>query len=192
MPARSYRLRPVDPAECELVLRWRGEPVVCAAMPRRDPIDPDYHRNWWPGALADPRRRMMLLEEGEVPVAIIVFLEVEPGVSSHWGYYTAPHRDITATRARAAWVACEYFALAYAFRYLRLETLHCEVLQSKEAALRLHARAGFKLQGHRPSGDERPDFVSLALTREGWNEDWARRFFGDSKSLQIAPHGLDA
>jgi RimJ/RimL family protein N-acetyltransferase len=191
MPARPYRLRPVDPAECELVLRWRDEPVVRAAMPRRDLIDPDYHRRWWPSALADPRRRMMMLEDGNVPVAITVFLEVEPGVSSRWGYYTAPHRDITATRARAAWIACEYLGISYAFRHLRLETLDCEVMESNAGVLRLHRRAGFETYGGKPSGDERPGFVLLRLKRKCWNDGWMQRFFGDIDKLQIVPDPRD-
>jgi UDP-4-amino-4,6-dideoxy-N-acetyl-beta-L-altrosamine N-acetyltransferase len=191
MLARSYRLRPIDAAECELTMRWRDEPTVRAAMPRRDPVDPDYHRRWWPGALADPRRRMMMLEENRDPVAIIVFMDVEPGVSSRWGYYTAPHRQITATRARAAWIACECYGLAYAFHHLRLQTLHCEVLQSNEAVLRLHARAGFQFHGLRPSGDERRDFVQLMLARDDWRKDWAERFFGEDYALRIVPNLLD-
>ena len=192
MPARRYCLRPVRSEECELVLRWRDEPAVRAAMPRRDPIDPDIHRSWWPGALADPRRRMLMLDEGAVPVAIIVFLEVERGVSARWGYYTAPHSDITAPRARMAWIACEYLGIVYAFQQLRLKTLQCEVLQSSAGVLRLHEHAGFEITGSRPSGDERPDFVLLQLTCQCWREDWAQRYFGDGTGLEIKPHALDA
>src|SRR5579872_2431120 len=163
--ARNYHLRPARQSDCDLVFHWRDDPMVRAAMPRRAPIDRDYHRKWWPGALADPRRRMMILDEEAVPVAIIVFLDVVRGQSSSWGYYTAPHREITASRARAAWIGCEFLGIAYAFRHLRLKTLDCEVMESNEGVLRLHRRAGFETYGGKPSGDERPDFVLLRLKR---------------------------
>ena len=120
------------------------------------------------------------------------FLEVERGVSARWGYYTAPHSDITAPRARMARIACEYLGIVYAFQQLRLKTLQCEVLQSSAGVLRLHEHAGFEITGSRPSGDERPDFVLLQLTCQCWREDWAQRYFGDGTGLEIKPHALDA
>ena len=161
-------------------------------MPNRAPIDWNYHRGWWPGALADPRRRMMILEENETPVAIVIFLEVERGGSSTWGYYTAPRSEITASRARAAWIACQFLGTNYAFRHLHLETLVCNVVQSNTGVLRLHERTGFKLVGSRLSGDERPPFATLQLERSCWDNGWARPFFDDFGAMTIVPDPRDS
>lgn len=191
MIRRHYCLRPVRTDERDLIFHWRNEPAVRAVMPRRAPIDRDYHARWWPQALAEPRRRMMILDEGPTPVAIIVFLDLERGSSSSWGYYTAPHSDISRPCARAAWIACEFLGISYAFRHLHLETLVCEVMQSNVGVIRLHRLVGFEEVGVNPSGDERPSFSALRLKRERWNADWAGSFFSSTASLLVCPDPRD-
>src|ERR1035438_4983569 len=110
-----YLLRPTHPAESDLIYHWRNEPRVRAVMPFAAEIDPAYHRQWWPKALADPARRMFILEDHGAPVATLIFLDVKPGISATWGFYTAPHDDISRSKAIEAWLLCDYAGLHYPF-----------------------------------------------------------------------------
>jgi hypothetical protein len=118
-----------------MIYRWRSEPRVRAVMPYSGEIDFEIHKQWWPKTIADPNRRMMILEDRGMPVAIVVFLEVRAGVSAKWGFYTAPRGEISKEVSLTAWIACELAAIVYAFEYLCLDALYCETLETNTAVL---------------------------------------------------------
>jgi UDP-4-amino-4,6-dideoxy-N-acetyl-beta-L-altrosamine N-acetyltransferase len=157
-----YRLRPVHPFERAVIYEWRNHPRVRRVMPNTNIIDEEVHKDWWPGAMGDPARRMLMLDVGDVPTALIVFFEVKPGASAKWGFYAAPGRDSVAN-ALAMWMTAEVAAIAYAFDYLRLETLYCETLESNWGVLLLHDRIGFKDTGQILAG-----FVQKSFSRSGY------------------------
>jgi hypothetical protein len=80
-----FVLRPVRSGELEMVYRGRNQPHVRAVMPFSGAIDFEAHRRWWPAAVSDPRRRMLILEDGGVPVAMVVFSDLVPGVFGPMG-----------------------------------------------------------------------------------------------------------
>ncbi len=153
-----FRLRPVLPSEQALVFGWRNDPAVRRVMPNTNPWDPELHKNWWPTALADPDRRMMMLDDTQVPVSLIVFFDLKPGQSANWGFYG----DTSRTRAYrlAMLVTIELAALGYAFDHLHLEHLFCEALETHRVVLLLHDRAGFV-----NDGQGQPGFIRKCLTR---------------------------
>jgi len=156
-----FRLRPVLPSEQKLVYGWRSDPAVRRVMPNTDVVEPERHKNWWPTALADPERRMMMLDDGQIPVALIVFFDLKHGHSANWGFYA----DTSLTRADrlAMWLTVELSAIEYAFDHLYLEHLFCETRETHHAVLLLHDHTGFV-----DAGQGQPGFVRKRFTRAGY------------------------
>jgi UDP-4-amino-4,6-dideoxy-N-acetyl-beta-L-altrosamine N-acetyltransferase len=157
-----FVLRPVCDSEVETIYRWRNEPRVRQVMPYSAEIDLEAHRLWWPLAMRDPARRMLILEDREIPVAVVVFLDVRQGISAKWGCYTAPRQEITKAKSLTAWVTCQVAAIAYAFDVLHLEILYCETLKTHTPVLRLSDRVGFE------TIDEKPPFILKKLLRASY------------------------
>lgn len=153
-----FRLRPVLPSEQALVFGWRNDPAVRRVMPNTNPWDPELHKNWWPTALADPERRMMMLDDSQIPVALIVFFDLKPGHSANWGFYADTSQ--TCAARLAMWVTVELAAIDYAFDHLHLEHLFCETRETHHAVLLLHDRTGFV-----DAGQGQPGFIRKSFTR---------------------------
>ena len=157
-----YRLRPVLPSERAIVYEWRNDPRVRRVMGNPNIIDQEVHKDWWQTAISDPTRRMLMLNDGSVPTAVILFFELKPGDSAKWGFYAASSQD-SAANSLSAWITTEVAAIAYAFDYLRLESLYCETLESNSAVLLLHERIGFEDAGQTSGG-----FMVKRFTRSGY------------------------
>ena len=194
-PMTRYRLRPVQPSERSTIYEWRNEPAVRRVMSNPGIVDQEVHKDWWQTATADPGRRMLMLEDGGVPTALILFFELKPGVSAKWGFYTAPAID-SGAKAMAAWVTVEVVAIAYAFDHLRLQSLYCETLETNSAVLLLHERIGFEDTGQILAG-----FVSKVFTRESYELRRAGPLFGqlgdvaietDLRDVHVAQAGAQA
>ncbi len=158
-----FRLRPVLLSEQALVHTWRNHPAVRRVMPDTNPLDPQQHKDWWPTALADPNRRMMMLEDTGTPVALIVFLDLKPHESANWGFYATTSHTSRADLL-AIWIAVELAAIQYAFDHLHLKDLFCETRETNKAVLLLHGRTGFV-----DAGPGQPGFIRKRLTPDRYN-----------------------
>lgn len=186
-----FLLRPVRDSEMETIYRWRNEPRVRQVMPYSREIDLEAHRRWWPLALADPSRRMLILEDRSRPVATVVFTELRAGVSANWGFYTAPHREISKAKALTAWIACEVAAIFYAFEILRLDALDCDALPSNTAVLRSCDKAGFETIGEKSLAAGKPPFIEKRLTRAGYENQPRCSLFARLNEIAILPDTRD-
>jgi len=186
-----FLLRPVRDSEMETIYRWRNEPRVRQVMPYSREIDLEAHRQWWPLALADPSRRMLILEDRSRPVATVVFTEVCAGVSAKWGFYTAPHREISKAKALTAWITCEVAAIFYAFEFLRLEALDCHTLATNTAVLRSLDKAGFETIGEKFLAGGKPPFIERRLTRASFEEQPRCSLFARLDEITILPDTRD-
>ena len=157
-----FRLRPVLPSERALVYEWRKDPAVRRVMSNPHVVDQEVHKDWWQRAIADPRRRMMILDDADSPAALIVFFDLKPGSSASWGFYAGASRKSGADLL-AMWVTVEVAAVAYAFEHLRLDELFCETLETNSAVLLLHDRTGFADSGQGQAG-----FIRKCFTRAGY------------------------
>jgi len=80
-----FRLRPVLPSERALVYEWRKDPAVRRVMSNPHVVDQEVHKDWWQTAIADPQRRMMILDDADVPAALIVFFDLKPALIGQLG-----------------------------------------------------------------------------------------------------------
>jgi hypothetical protein len=160
-------------------------------MPYSREIDFEAHRRWWPLALADPSRRMLILEDRSLPVATVVFTGLRAGVSAKWGFYTAPHCEISRARALTAWITCQIAAIFYAFEFLRLDTLDCDALPTNTAVLRSVDKAGFKTIGEKSLAAGKPPFIEKRLTRASYEEQPGCSLFARRDEITILPDTRD-
>lgn len=179
-----FLLRPVRTDEMEMVYRWRNQPHVRAVMPFSGAIDFEAHRRWWPEAVSDPRRRMLILEDGGVPVAIVVFSDLVPGVSARWGLYTAG-------RLRGAWIAADFAGMRYGFEVLRVATLYCDIIEAHSAALRLREGTGAERVAIRPLVAGGPKFAEWNFTRAQYDSGEWNHPFKQRCDLAMVPDPRD-
>jgi RimJ/RimL family protein N-acetyltransferase len=170
----AFVLRPVRIDEVEMVYGWRNQPDVRAVMHYTKPLDFEAYQKWWPAALKDPTRRMLILDDTQEivpqPVAMVVFLEVQPRVSAKWGFFTAPRSEVSRFKSLRAWIACEAAAIEYAFDVLGVDALYCDLLDSHTAVLRLHDRAGFASIGWNVNSMDNTRFIEKRLTRSAYQQ----------------------
>jgi FkbH-like protein len=155
-----FRLRPVLPSERAVVYEWRNDPAVRRVMHIPHIVDQEVHKDWWQTAIADPERRMMILDDANVAAALIMFFDLKPRLSASWGFYAGASQKSGADLL-AMWVTVEVAAVAYAFDHLWLEELFCETRETNSAVLLLHDRTGFV-----DSGQGKRGFIRKCFTRD--------------------------
>jgi hypothetical protein len=171
----------------ETVYRWRNQPHVRAVMPFSEEIEFAAHCLWWPRAIVDPQRRMLILEDHGDPAAIVVFTDLIAGVSARWGLYTAG-------RLRGAWIAADFSGMRYGFEVLGVDALYCDILHTHKAALRLREATGAERLTSRPLDHTAvggPDFVEMRFTRAQYESGEWRHPFQRRHGLAIVPDPRD-
>lgn len=71
--ADRLALRPAVPADGTQMLAWRNHAETRSQAFDSSEIDPETHRRWFAGALADPRRSLLIGEEDGKPVGVLRF-----------------------------------------------------------------------------------------------------------------------
>ncbi len=79
-PDNSLSIRPATLQDAELLLQWRNDPVTRQASHQTAEIAWSEHLDWLTRSLANPSRRIFIVEENKVPVGTVRVDESE-GVS---------------------------------------------------------------------------------------------------------------
>lgn len=136
------RLREIKDEEIELMLQWRNAPSTRVHMYNQDIISEKSHFEWWSRTKKRGDCHYFMFEDGEKPLGIVAFTSIDlKNSNSSWAFYAAPDAP------RGTGTRMEILALDFAFDVLMLHKLHCEVLSSNEAVIRLHQKFGFKVEG---------------------------------------------
>ncbi len=146
-------LRPVGDGDQADLLRWRNQPEVRRAMVHSRPISESEHADWWRRTRSDPSKRWYLVLQGDRPVAVLDYFNLDKAVAEGWwGFYLT---DLAPVEGRIGlWIEIEKLALDHAFGELGLKRLLCETRASNRAVLALHERAGFRRHGERELADD--------------------------------------
>jgi len=159
-------LRPVGPADRELLHGWRNSDRVRFASLSDQSISVSEHGEWFLEMLKSDTRLYYVFEMGGQPVGV-VHLDQETGSagSALWGFYVG----VDSAPSGSGMTMCR-LGLYEAFVVEGLRCVRAEVLAANERSLHVHERLGFKrtamrtLEGVNGSREA----VLLALDREAW------------------------
>jgi HAD superfamily phosphatase (TIGR01681 family) len=152
-------------------------------------VDLEIHKSWWPDALAEPTRRMMMLSCGGVPISFVSFFDIQRGISAEWGFYNAPAARGAGAEALAGWLATELGAILYAFDHLGLQELYCRTSRGNAAVLMMHERMGFAPSPAQRDGID--GMVSMTLTRGEFSSRRGSPAFDGADEIEIRPDPRD-
>lgn len=131
-------------------------------------IGADEHLRWVESLGTDKKKRVFAaLNENRVPVGVVYLYELDfVHKKTDWGFYL----DVNQRGGLGA--SLEYCMIEYAFDFLGLEKLNCEVIESNESVVKLHKKFGFSQEGFRRHNIERAGkrmgVHFLGLTRQEW------------------------
>lgn len=162
-------LRPVRDDEVELMLEWRNAPEVRKHMYTQKIISREEHLAWWEATKCREDRLYFVYENAHVQSGVVGFSSIDrANKNSSWAFYAAPDAP------RGTGSRMEFLAIDFAFNDLLLHKLHCEVLSTNDAVIRLHQKFGFTVEGvfrqHFCLNGEYIDIYRLGLLSGEWNE----------------------
>jgi UDP-4-amino-4,6-dideoxy-N-acetyl-beta-L-altrosamine N-acetyltransferase len=165
MPERCI-LRLMEPHDLGPVLTWRNSPEVRSFMLTREEIDLATHERWYTSASADPKRRLLIVEEMGVPLGFVQFQNVLPAGACDWGFYCAPGAPKGSGRRLGK------AALNHVFTVMQVHKVCGQALAFNTASLGLHKSLGFQQEGtlreqHCIEG-EYQDLVCFGLLKQEW------------------------
>lgn len=162
-------IRPVRDDEIELMRRWRNAPSVRMNMYTRHEISHEEHCAWWSRIKQDESNQYLMYQMDGSPLGIVGFNGVDRiNKQSLWAFYAAPDAP------RGTGTNMEFLALDYAFTFLELHKLSCEVLAFNAPVIKLHEKFGFKIEGvfreHHRVDENYVDVVRLGMLSAEWGE----------------------
>lgn len=143
-PDAALSARPARPDDALVLLRWRNDPEVRAVSRASDAVSWTSHRQWFGRVLADPARRLYVVEYDGRPVGTVRFDHLD---EAHWEV------SITlAPEARGRGVSGAVLGSAEAAFLQETEraTLVAAILPDNLPSQKLFARAGYRhVPGHK-------------------------------------------
>lgn len=168
LKTESSCIRPMGAGDLEAVLAWRNHPEVRRYMLTQHEISLDEHRQWFAVAEKDATRRLLIVEEAELPLGLVHFRGVDRGSIAEWGFYAA----IGATKGAGTKLGTA--ALNFAFHTLELHKVCGQVLDFNEASRRFHLKLGFRQEGILRDqcliGKTYHDLICFGLLRHEWSQ----------------------
>lgn len=135
-------LRAIRDDELDMMLGWRNAPSVRQHMYNQEEIPRQTHLAWWERIRNREDYQYFIYENEGTPRGIVAFTAINRAQSnSAWAFYADPDAP------KGTGSQMEFAALEHAFNVLGLHKLHCEVLSSNTAVIRLHEKFGFQVEG---------------------------------------------
>ena len=141
MESLSQRIRIMEHDDLEQVLAWRNAPDVRRFMYTQHQISLTEHSRWFERASQDPKRKLLIFEQGGKAQGFINLHEIAAGGIADWGFYTAPDAP------KGTGSQLGFAVLTYAFIQLGLHKLCGQVLAFNERSIQFHLRLGFQQEG---------------------------------------------
>ena len=164
------RLREIERADLPVINRWRNDPEVVACLGANYAfVGREVDERWFEAYLSSRDRAVRLaitLEGADAPIGCVYLLDIHRinrsaefaimiGEKAHWSNGYGTH----ATKA----------ALAHAFDDLNLNRVYLTVLADNPRAIRVYAKAGFRVEGRQREAVYKKcrycDVISMAIIR---------------------------
>lgn len=163
------RLRGVEAADGEQVLRWRNQDDVRRWMYTDHLISQEEHEQWFASMRQDPTKQYWIIELEDLPVGVIHLSDISrQHRRCEWGMYLGSD----AARGTGAAESAAFLSLDAAFGEIGMQRVTCEVLVGNERAIRLYERVGFRREGLLRSmiarGSERYDVIVMGVLQSEW------------------------
>jgi UDP-4-amino-4,6-dideoxy-N-acetyl-beta-L-altrosamine N-acetyltransferase len=121
-----------------MLLAWRNHSDVRRFMLTQHEIKFEEHLRWFQKSSNDFSRRLLLVEEAQIPIGYVQFTDVKEGGVADWGFYARPNS------AKGTGRKIGKTALNYAFGTLNLHKVCGQALEKNEVSVAFHQRLGFK------------------------------------------------
>lgn len=107
----------------------------------RHEIDMDEHRAWYARANMDETRKLLIVQEDQIPLGFVQLSNVSLGSVADWGFYVRPDAP-KGSGLKLGWAALEH-----AFEELCLHKVCGQAIESNHASIAFHKKLGFKQEG---------------------------------------------
>lgn len=157
-------VRPLEKEDLKLVRAWRNHPAVRQQMSTAHEISESEHETWFEQLRSSSENREALIfERSGAPRGFVQFKEIGEH-AAEWGFYVDPDA------AQGTGSGLGNAALAYAFRQMRLETVHGWIKPDNDASCRFHRRMGFSELGQAPEQDmQHAGMIHFRIDVDQWN-----------------------
>lgn len=150
---------------------WRKNVEISRFMYSEGPQSFEEHLRWLESIEQDDSHVRFAVEQGNMPVGTAALVNLnKKHLRADFDMYIGE----TSARIRGAGAAAEYLTLEYGFQNMKLHKISCEVYNINAAAIRLHERMGFAVEGvlrqHALHEDQWVDVTRLAITHDKWQE----------------------
>lgn len=139
--SESFSIRELAFEDLPMILSWRNHESIRRFMLTQHEIDLEEHRNWFSAAKMDATRRLLIVEDGAIPLGFVQLSHVTASGVADWGFYVRPDAP------RGSGLKLGKAALNYAFCELMLHKICGSVIQSNKASISFHQRLGFAKEG---------------------------------------------
>lgn len=134
-------VRPLELDDLATVMLWRNHCDVRRFMFSQHEIDMNEHRDWFARTSLDETRKLLIVQEGEVPLGFVQLSNVSQGGVADWGFYVRPNA------AKGSGLKLGWVALEHAFEELGLHKVCGQAIESNHASIAFHKKLGFKQEG---------------------------------------------
>ena len=164
-------LRPFVDTDLDLVLTWRNAPEIASYMYGDRVITTDEHTRWFASLPGDLTKQYWMICQDETDVGVAYVYDIDSHNSrASWGFYIA----VKTARGHGTGYFVEVMVLAFAFDYLNLNKLCCEIFSKNKAVWSMHEKCGFQNEGifqdHIFKDDVFHDVIVMGISHEGWQE----------------------
>ncbi len=163
----NIHLIPLQKEHLDIVFTWRNMPDVRKNMYTSHEITFEEHKNWFERISLDKTKKYFVFQIDEKPCGVIGFTDINLiSKTSSWAFYSGD------TTIRGIGSLMEITALDYAFDVLKIEKLHCEVLEFNQPVIKFHRKHGFTVEGvfkkHHYANEKYWDIFRLAIFKKDW------------------------
>ncbi|EQB04747.1 UDP-4-amino-4,6-dideoxy-N-acetyl-beta-L-altrosamine N-acetyltransferase [Sphingobium baderi] len=149
-----------------MLLSWRNHPEVRSFMFSRHEIGLDEHAAWFATASRDITRRLLVIEDQDLPLGYVQFANIASGGIAEWGFYTRPGAPRGSGRRLGS------AALDHAFTVLGLHKVCGQAIASNAASIALHQKLHFVQEGvlreHQQIEGTYHSLVCFGLLKHEW------------------------
>lgn len=139
--SERVRLRPATLADQPLMMKWRNDPAIAPSFFSPGPPSLEVQQQWFEGLCRKKDESLWIIETGAgvaVGTVGLARIDLQAQRAEFGRFLICPEEQGKGYGTEAA-----RLLLKYAFEYLDLTCVYCEVFASNEAALAVYEKLGF-------------------------------------------------